>query len=145
MKGILIFVVAVIWGSLSGQFLVQVVTSFVVAAVCITATFFSKVPKSMNLTGAPTSFAQSIMFGILFVGGNWITSEYIIDYNTWNAVSIASLLSCLGTIIYVSPQVSGKILLARMCAWSLYFMEASMQYPASERVAFAWKCRAKGL
>ena len=45
----------------------------------------SKVPKAMNLPGILSGTAQLIIFGILFVGGNWLISKYIIDYDTWNA------------------------------------------------------------
>jgi hypothetical protein len=141
MKGILIFVVAVIWGSLSAQFLVQVITSFVLASVYLTAIIFAKVSRGTNSARALASFLQSISFGIVFVGGNWITSEYVIDYATWSAASIASLFAFVATIIYVSPQVPGKIVLAKMCAWVPDFMEASMRVPAAERIAFARRWR----
>jgi hypothetical protein len=141
MRGILIFVVAVIWGSLSAQFLVQVITSFVVASVYLTASIFAKVSRGMNCAGALTSFVQSILFGIVFVGGNWFTSKYVIDYATWNAASIASLFAFMATIIYVAPQVPGKIVLAKMCAWVPDFVEASMRVPAAERISFARRWR----
>jgi hypothetical protein len=140
---IVIFSVAIIWGSLSAQFLVQVTTSLVVSLVYLAGIALSKVSRAMNLMGALTSFGQSIIFGILFVGGSWLISEYVIDFDRWNAASIASLLSFLGTIIYVSPQVPGKVLLARMCAWVPDFMQASMRVPAAERIAFARRWRAE--
>ena len=141
MSGILSFIVGVIWGSLSAQFLVQVVTSFVVTLVYLGAIMSAKVSRVTNSAGALTSFVQSIMFGIFFLGGNWLTSEYVIDYATWNAASIASLSAFVVTIIYVAPQVPGKIVLAKMCALLPNFMEASMRVPAAQRVAFARKWR----
>ena len=141
MTGIFIFLVAVIWGSLSGQFVVQVVTSFVIAIIYLAGIPFSKVSRGMNFTGALVSVGQTIFFTVLFFGGNWITSEYIIDYNTWNAASITSLLSFSATLIYCFWQVPGKILLARMCAFAPYFMEASMRMPANQRVGFARQYR----
>jgi hypothetical protein len=142
---IAIFLLSIIWGSLSAQFAVQVVTSFVIAFIYLAGVIFSKLSKVMNLTGALTSLGQSIMFAILFVGGNWAAGRYIIDYNTWNAASIAALLSFVMTIIYVAPQVSGKVLLARMCAWAPHFMETQMHEPRAERVDFArkWRLEAK--
>jgi K+-sensing histidine kinase KdpD len=139
MKGILTFVVAVAWGSLSAQFLVQVITSVVVALVYITGIAFSKVARGNNLMGALTGLLQAIIFAALFVGGNWITSEYLVSYDTWNAASIAALVSFLATIIYTALQVPGKIRLAHACAWVPSFVEASMQVPAHERIAFARK------
>jgi len=63
------------------------------------------------------------------------------SYDTWNTASTASVVSFLATIIYVSRQVPGKILLAKMCAWVPYFLEASNRVPRSERIAFARKYR----
>jgi hypothetical protein len=141
-KGILIVVVAVVWGSVSGQFLVQVVTSLVIAFIYLAAAVFSKLSKVMNLTGALTCVMQSLMYGSLFVGGNWLANKYIVSFDKWNAASIAALFSFVVTIIYVFPQVPGKIGLARMCAWVPHFMEAQMREPRGERVAFARKWRA---
>jgi hypothetical protein len=141
MKAILIFAGAALWGSLSAQFLVQVITCLDVAVVYLTGIIFGKVSRGMNCTGALVSFVQSIMFGILFLGGNWLTSKYIIDYGTWNAASIASVFAFVGTIIYVAPQVPGKIVLAKMCALVPNFVDASMCVPAAQRVAFARKWR----
>ena len=45
MSGILSFIVGVIWGSLSAQFLVQVVTSFVVTLVYLGAIMSAKVSR----------------------------------------------------------------------------------------------------
>jgi hypothetical protein len=66
MTGIFIFLVAVIWGSLSGQFVVQVVTSFVIAIIYLAGIPFSKVSRGMNFTGALVSVGQTIFFTVLF-------------------------------------------------------------------------------
>jgi hypothetical protein len=63
MSGILSFIVGVIWGSLSAQFLVQVVTSFVVTLVYLGAIMSAKVSRVTNSAGALTSFVQSICSG----------------------------------------------------------------------------------
>jgi hypothetical protein len=139
MRAVVIFVLAVIWGSLAAQFLVQLVVSFIIALLSLAGVVFSKVSKIMNMVGALTALFQSIIFGVLFVGGNWLTSGFI-SYD-WDATSIASLLSFLGTIVYIAPQLPGKFLLARMCAWKPYFSEASMAVPRNERVAFARQAR----
>jgi hypothetical protein len=141
MRGILSFIVGVIWGSLSAQFLVQVVTSLIVVFVYLAGVALSKVSRAMNFAGALAGVGQTLIFGILFFVGNWITSEYIIDYDTWNLGSIAALLAFLGTIIYCARQVPGKIVLAKMCAWTPNFMEASMRVPPAERIALARRWR----
>jgi len=64
---IVIFVVAVVWGSLSAKFLVQTGVSFIIALLYLTAILFSKVSKVMNMTVALMAFLQSIMFGRSFL------------------------------------------------------------------------------
>jgi hypothetical protein len=135
---VLIFIWSIVWGALSAQFLVQAVASLIIALIFLAGLAFSKVAKSLNTIGFVTSAAQVLLFGALFQGGNWLSS-YVIDYESWNATSIAGLLSFLVTVVYCISQVRGKLLLARMSAWRPYFMEASMVVPANERVAFARK------
>lgn len=141
MRGSLSYIVGVIWRSMSAQFLVQVVTSLIVAFVYLTGVALSKVSRAMNFTGALVSFGQTLLFGVLFFGGNWITSEYVIDYKTWNVGSIVSLLAFVGTIIYCARQAPGKIVLVKMCAWVPNFMEASMPVPPAERISLARRWR----
>jgi hypothetical protein len=132
------FIAALIWGSLSGQFLVQAVTSLLIAFVCFSGLVFSQVSKSRTAIGTAVSFVQAIVFAALFFGGNWFASEYI-EYATWNANSIASAVTFSLTIIYCAVQVPGKILLARLSTWKPYFAEAVSTQPVGERVAFARK------
>ena len=143
MTMILSSIVGVIWGSVSAQFLVQVTTSLILVFVYLAGAALSKVSRAMNFTGALASFGQTLLFGALFFSGNWLTSEYLIDYNTWNVGSIVSLLAFLGTIIYCARQIPGKIVLAKMCAWVPNFMEASMRVPPAERIALARRWRLK--
>jgi hypothetical protein len=140
--GVLKFVGAIVWGALSAQFLVQTVTSFIIAIIYVTGLACSKVAKSHNAIGSAVSVAQVVVFAALFYGGNWL-SIYFVNYDTWNAASIAGLLSFLLGIVYGALQVPGKLLVARMAGWRPYFMEASMTVPAHERVAFARKCQAE--
>jgi hypothetical protein len=130
------FIAAVIWGSLSAQFLVQVVTSLIISGVYLSGLLFSRVAKSFTAGGTVVSFIQAIVFAALFFGGNWLASDYI-DYATWNADSIASLIAFLLTIVYCAVQVPGKILLARLSAWRPYFPTLANMQPAHARVAYA--------
>jgi hypothetical protein len=139
--GVILFIGAIIWGSLSAQFLVQAITSLIIASICLAALALSEVPRDMNGAGAVASLVQAILFAALFIGGNWLTSNYI-DYASWNAASIASLVAFIGTLVYVVPQVPGKILLARLSAWTPFFAQAAMGRPRSERVALARQYRA---
>jgi hypothetical protein len=133
---------AIFWGALSAQFVVQCILSFIVAAISLVGIAISKVPRSMNVAGTITGTGQLIIFGVLFVGGNWLSSKYIIDYGTWNANSIAAMLSFLTSTIYCIRQVAGKILLTKMCSFTPGFMEAQMREPRNTRIAFARKWRA---
>jgi hypothetical protein len=139
--GVILFIGAIIWGSLSAQFLVQAITSAIIASIFLAALVFSEVPRNMNVAGAVVSLAQAILFAALFIGGNWLASDYI-DYASWNAASIASFVTFVGTLAYVSPQVLGKILLARLSAGTPFFAQAAMSRPRNQRVALARQYRA---
>ena len=141
---IITLIIAIIWGALSAQFAAQCVTSFIIAALSLAGIVISKVPKAMNLAGTLSGTVQLIIFGILFVLGNWLTSKYIIDYDTWNASSLAAMLSFMASMIYCIRQVPGKVLLAKMCAFTPGFMEAQMREPRSRRIALARKWRLEG-
>jgi hypothetical protein len=145
MKGILIFALAVVWGSLSGQFLAQAVTSLVAAVVYIIAAITgSPVCKVRNLTGTLISFSHAIVYSMLLICGYKTVGAYVTDI--WSAASVGFLISFLATIVLVAPRVPGKILLARMCARVPNFVqEASLRFPVSERVAFARRWQAKRL
>jgi hypothetical protein len=149
--GVLIFILAMIWGSLSAQFLMQTVTSLILASIYLAGVAFSKVSRTVNGAGTLATLAQVLVFGAVFLSGNWFASHYV-DYSSFNTASVASGLSFVATIIYVAPRVPGKILLARMRASVPSFGEASMHIPATERVEFArkiarwqWPGRASGL
>src|SRR5271163_4004285 len=110
-----IFVLALIWGSLSAQFLLQTITALIGSLICLTAIPFSKVSKLMNAGGGLALLLQAIIFGALFVGGNWFSSYYII-YDSYDTASIASMIAFVLTFICMIPQIPGKILLNRMSA-----------------------------
>ncbi|MGB7034088.1 MAG: hypothetical protein WBD71_01065 [Xanthobacteraceae bacterium] len=131
------FIAAVVWGSLSAQFLVQVVSSLITGFVYLSGLLFSRVSKSITAIGTLVGFIQAVVFAALFFGGNWFASSYI-DYGSWNADSIASVVAFLLTIIYCALQVPGKILVARLCAWKPYFAQTvRTRRPGEEAVAFA--------
>src|ERR1700730_16384433 len=100
----LIFVGAIIWGALSAQFLVQAITSLVIAVIYLSGLVFSKVSKSLNAMASLVSIAQTLFFAALFYGGNWISS-YFMDYDSWNWTAIVSLVSFLATIVDCGFQV----------------------------------------
>jgi len=113
----MLFIAAMIWGSLSAQFLVQTITCFIIGIVCVSGLMFSQVSRVLNAIGTLVAIVQTLVFLGLFLGGDWIVSSYI-DYESWNANSIASSLAFLATLVYCGAQVPGKILLARLCVWS---------------------------
>jgi hypothetical protein len=137
----LILIAGIVWGSLSAQFLVQTITSLIIASISLAGLAFSKVPKDMNAAGCIAALAQAAIFAVLFFGGNWFASGYI-DFASWNAASIASLVAFVSTLIYCALQVPGKILLARLSAWAPFFVQAAMGRPRNERVSLAKEYRA---
>jgi hypothetical protein len=138
---VFIFILAIVWGSLSAQFLLQAIISLITSCICLFALPFSKVGKFINAGGALISLVQAIIFGALFFFGNWYSDDYI-NYSSHGASSIASVISFVVTIICIVPQFPGKILLARMSAWMPQFAEASNVMPRHDRVAYAKRVRA---
>jgi hypothetical protein len=136
-----IFIAGLIWGSLSAQFLVQTITSLIIALVYLAALASAKVPRAMNVAGCGVSLLQAIIFAALFLGGNWLAGFYI-DFASMNAPSIASLVSFLATLLYTARQMPGKILLAKLSAGDRWFLQAAMNRPREERLELAWKYRA---
>jgi hypothetical protein len=123
----LLFIAAVIWGSLSAQFLVQTLLCLINGAISLSALIFSKVSKLLNATGSLVNVAMALLFLALFLGGNWIASDYI-DYESWNTNSIASVVASLATLVYCGVQVPVKILLgSNVCMGALF--HASLQCP----------------
>lgn len=139
--GAMLFVGAIAWGSLSALFLVQAITSLIIASIYLAGLAFSKVSRDLNGKGAMASLVQAIVFAVLFFGGNLLTSNYFV-YVSCNATSIVSLIVFVGTVACVVPQVPGKILLARLSAWTPFFAQAAMDRSRSERVALARQYRA---
>jgi len=134
----MLFVAAVICASLSAQFLVQTISSFITGIIYLSALIFSRVSKSLNAIFTLTSMGMAVLFLVLFLGGNWFASNYI-DYGSWNVNSIASVVAFLMTLAYCSLQVPGKILVARMSAWQPNFAQVARArgYTPDETVTFA--------
>lgn len=138
---VLSVIAGIVWGALSAQFLMQTITSLIVASIFLAGLAFSKVPKGMNVAGSIAALAQAAIFAVLFFGGNWFASVYI-DFASWNAASIASFVAFVGASIYCALQIPDRVLLARLSAWAPFFAQAIMGRPRNERVALAKKYRA---
>ena len=130
-----------VWGALSALLLVQIFASLIILFIFLASLAFSEVAKSLNAIGLATSVAQVLLFGVLLAGGIGPSGFILVNYSPLSLV--AALLSFLATIAYCAPQIPGKLLLARMCAWRPYFTEASMALPRNERVAFARRYKAQ--
>jgi hypothetical protein len=134
---ILTFPVAIFWGSLSARLAVRCVTALIIALVCLVALGLSNVSTRTNFAGMIAGAGRLFLFGILLVGGYWVTSKYIIDYYTWNPDSIAATLFFIASTIYDIRQLPGKVLLTKMCAFAPGFMEAQRHQPWDRRIALA--------
>jgi hypothetical protein len=139
---VFILIGAIFWGLLAGQFFVQAVTSLRIAIICAAGFVASPVAKSLIAMQFAVALVQAAIFGALFVGGNTLSSRYI-DYGSWNAVSITTLVTFIFSLVYAAIQVPGKLLLARMMNFQPYFAEASMAIPRNERIAYAKKVRSQ--
>jgi hypothetical protein len=137
----LVFITGFVWGSLSAQFLVQILTSLIISFVYLAGLTSNKVPRTMNAAGCGVSLLQAMVFAALFVAGSWLASSYV-DFISWNAASIASLVSFLTTLLITARQVPGKVLLAKLSAQDKWFLQAVVHRPREERVELAWKYRA---
>jgi len=102
---------------LSALFLVQAITLLIITAIYLAGVALSNVPRDTNGKAAAISFAQAILFAVLFFGGNLLTSNYFV-YASWNAVTIIALIVFLGTLAFAVPQVWRRIRLAGLSAWS---------------------------
>jgi hypothetical protein len=136
----LIFIVGLIWGSLSAQFLVQTVTSLLNALIYLAGLASGKVPRAWNAMASGVALLQAIIFAALFLGGNWLASAYT-DFSM-NATFVGSLVSFLVTLLYTARQVPGKILVANLSSQDHWFVRAAMRKPPAEVVTLAWKYRA---
>ncbi len=138
---VVIFIAAILWGMFSAQCLVQVVTSAMISLIYLTALPFSHVPKTNNLIACVVSLLPAVVFAVLFFVGNYISADYI-DYDTWNADTIASTVSFVGTLFYCGAQVPGRLLIARMSAWHYAFFEALNVHKPADRLAVAREMKA---
>jgi hypothetical protein len=139
---VFIFIGAIFWGLLAGQFFIQAVTSLLIAIISAAGFVASQVAKSLIAIAVRGRACPSGNFCALFVGGNTLSSRYV-DYGSWNAVSITTLVTFIFSLVYGAVQVPGKLLLARMMNWQPYFAEASMAVPRNERIAYAKKVRSQ--
>jgi hypothetical protein len=65
------FFIAVVWGSLAGQFLVEMIASAIGLVMLIFVLAFSPVSRRLNFVGSIGIFSQLVFSALLFVGGNW--------------------------------------------------------------------------
>jgi hypothetical protein len=141
MTSILIFIVAIFWGLVAGQFLIQIIASTIGLLIFLFALAFSRVSRKLNLIGFSAMFAQLILFSFLFAGGNWL-SACVINYAQPTAASTASVGAFLMTMLYCGSRLPGRCLLNRLCAWQPGFFETQRDLATQDRVAFARNFRA---
>jgi apolipoprotein N-acyltransferase len=120
--------------------LLQAMTSFIATLTFLGALVFSSVSRTDNAIGCLVMVIQSVVFGALFVGGNWINS-FVIDYVSLNLASIVSLIAFLCGLIYFARAISGRLLLTRLTAFDPMFAEAANRWPRDQRVALAKRYR----
>lgn len=65
----LYFIGAIIWGSLTAQFLVQKITSLSISIIYLYGLLFSPVKREITAAGFAAALAQTLLFAALCVGG----------------------------------------------------------------------------
>lgn len=121
---IVYLIAAIIWGAVSAQFLVQIISSFVTATIFLYGLFFSRVNRRITGPGFVAAIAQVVLFGVLFVGGFWLIVSFTqAQFSQWNMNWIAGLVAFLISFTYCIIQVPAKIYVARSCAMIPLFAE----------------------
>ncbi|WP_315729140.1 hypothetical protein [Bradyrhizobium sp. SZCCHNS2015] len=133
---VLLVVAAMIWGALSALSFLQTITSFVAALIFLSALLFSGRNRGDNALGCSVMIVQTAFFGVLFLGGNWISS-LVIDYVSVNAASIAGLIAFVAGCIFFAREVPGRLLLTRLTAFDPMFAMMVNRWPRGERVTLA--------
>jgi hypothetical protein len=116
------FVISVVWGSLSAQFLVETISFFTTACIYLYGLLFSRVKKRLNAFFFGTALTQAALFAVLFVGGFWLVGRFVehpVPTENW----IAGFITFIVTFAYYATQVPDKIREARMCAMKPLFAE----------------------
>ena len=127
-------------GFIMGQFLVQVIVSFLTGTISLAGIAFSKVDLKTNAVGTFAGYSQALLFAALTYLCVRFGTSYI-SYQLWNTALITTMVAFIISILYAAKQVYGKMMLTYMCAWIPYFFEASLSVPRNERVEFAFKTR----
>lgn len=128
---ILGFTIALVWGTVAAQFLLQAITSLCIVIIYLPAIAFSKVRKALTVRGVVTTLCRTILFLALFLGGYWLSRKYI-NYANWNLDSITTATLFAASALFMFPQIPGKISFARKCAWQPNFLEASRDVSGNE-------------
>jgi uncharacterized membrane protein len=123
MSAAIFFIGSVIWGSLAAQFFVQVISSFVTAAIFLYGLAFSRVKRKLNATFFASAFTQTVFFAGLFVGGFVLIGLLVHPDVSRKANFIAGTVAFVITLIYCFIQAPDKILVARLCAMTPRFAE----------------------
>ena len=124
---ILGFTIALVWGTVAAQFLLQAITSFCMVIIYLPAVALSKVRKALTLRGVVMTLCRTILFLALFLGGYWLSKKYI-NYSVWNLDSITAATLFAASALFMLPQIPGKIIFAWKCAWEPNFLEASVNH-----------------
>jgi hypothetical protein len=100
------FIASIVWEMLSAQFSLQAIVSLITGTISFVALPFSQLGKVFNLAGFWWGLGNACCF-VLFGGGNRMASHFI-DYETWNAASIAEAVTFFISFIAMLPQIPGK-------------------------------------
>lgn len=138
---LLLLIASIVWGALTAQLLVQILSSFTTAGIYLYGLLFSRVKKRLNAIFFITSLTMAMVFAVLLAGGFWLIDLYV-PYPS-NADLIAALVAFLFYLVYCLVQVPDKMLVARMNAMRPFFAEVARALSPDEVAAFARSKRAQ--
>jgi MFS family permease len=134
MSAVIFFIGSIIWGAIAAQLLVQVISSFVTAAIFLYGLAFSSVRRKLNAIFFASALTQTVFFAGLFAGGFVLIGLFAHPDSRWNANYTAGFVGFVITFIYCFIQVPDKILLARLCAMMPRFAERARLLAPNRRL-----------
>jgi hypothetical protein len=130
-------------GGLFTQFLIQAIYSFSVGLIVVSGLLVAKVRAQENLMHLLAVMPQTFLYGALAYGLYWLAGKNL-DLSNWNLGTVSAAFGYILAVFYAAPQIGGKLLLARMCAFVPGFAEDAMSLPVNERVTFARERSSRG-
>jgi hypothetical protein len=107
-----------------------------VILIVVSGLLVAKVRAQENLMHLLAVTPQTVLYVALACGLYWLAGKNL-DLSDSNPGTVSAAFGCILAIFFAAPQIEGKLLLAKMCAFVPSFAEDAMSLPVNECVAFA--------